>query len=314
MEVPAASGPNNHVCILARAYHAQVPFLQTFLPALSHGSIPIKVFFVITDSRTDVPAFKVAVQSVADGVLGCPNLATVLPVTEADAAAKRAQRKLAWGKGKDNATCEESCLDYGYGATDAAMDALFGELNDRNPHGCGWLAVTNADNLYRTAFLEQLLPWLDGGIRGPADLVGFDFVSRYDHPHWARQLSLHWSQGQDVAGVGPSHVIFSAFAPSGIDLGAALVRVPFLLRQGQKPGRLPSANNPPLRYLSNFQRRWDERFGREDLRKLNMADGHFLHELAQRSRKGFGGVDPAAAANPKRRKVALVRRTLMFHQ
>ncbi|KAI9033092.1 hypothetical protein DFJ74DRAFT_753794 [Hyaloraphidium curvatum] len=295
----------NTVCAVVRSFHRHLSFLPTFMSALSHGSVPFKLFFVVTDPATDRAEFGDAVGAYAGGVLGCPDFAQVLTISEEEALA-------VVGRELDPLLPRLKCLngtcwDRAYAFTDAALDALLGAANDRNPHGCRWLLVTNGDNLYATAFADQLRNWMDGGGPGAADLIGFDFVSRYWNPNWTEWLP-------DVVGIGPSHPKMARFEITGIDLGAALVSVPYLLRQGLGRSGPPGVGNPPLRMLSNHAARILA--GTGDLEpelKATRADGHWMEELAGRLGEEQKAARKSGVRGGRKRKV-IVRRILMFHQ
>ncbi|KAI9025646.1 hypothetical protein DFJ74DRAFT_718280 [Hyaloraphidium curvatum] len=293
----------NTVCAVVRSYDGHLAFMPTFLSALSHGTVPFKLFFVVTDPATDRALFADAVRGYAGDVLGCPGFADVLPVSDEEAAAVAAREV---GPLLARLRCVNgTCYDRPYAFTDAALDRLFGQANDRNPHGCHWLLVTNGDNLYSTAFADQLFRWMNGGEEGAADLIGFDFVSRYWNTSWAEEAP-------GVVGIGPSHPRLARFRIMGIDLGAALVSVPYLLKQGLERGVPVGEGNPPLRIMSNHARRFlAGPTALEPKLKATLSDGHWMEELAGRI-----GEEEAVAREEKggvKRKV-IVRRTFMFHQ
>lgn len=313
---------SNNVCMLVRTFAGQLAFLPTFLANLAHGSVPLKILLLPTDATTPRLELQRIVNSTLN-YLGCPNLAKVLDIPQSAALSLRqkyvAPAAATGGCRSDNPTVEP-CSDAGYAYTDAALDVLFGSDNSRNGENCDYLILTNGDNLYSTSFLSHLLPWMYNGEHGPADVITWDFTTRYSNDQWTQPTD------PDVTGVGPNFVIYSELKTDKIDLGAAMFRTAYLRsltlsRPSSSGGR--GNSGPPLRFLSNVAQHYLNSTPATAppphfLYDFYRADGNFVEEFAHRTRmdeeagiKG-PGIGPKLAA--KRRRRAIVRRVLMMHQ
>lgn len=256
----------NHVCVLVRTWHPQFPFLPAFLAAFT-GPVPARVMFLSTDQRSDVHQLEAIVEKASEELFGCPSAAQVLPVGARDVQKVRRRHGI-----------PDSEADYAYGYTDAALGYLFGEDNSKNSEGCGWLLVTNGDNLYATGFLEQVVPLL-----AENELIAWDFVSHYYDP------DKLVDGNPQIKGSGKYFVRQSVFRRTEIDLGAMLVNVHFFRRQKR--------NGKPLRFLSNTIARAPALDANGTLTKFHLSDGLMAEELANRTEKW-----------------SLFRRVLLIHQ
>lgn len=288
----------NQICVLGRTFQGQYPVIPTFLASLSHGSVPLKLLLLITDHLSPREELEHTVRDLS-ALLGCPEFATVLPgVTQKDADAQRA-RHLTQALLE---RCPDGCMDWGYAFTDAALDNLFGPNNSANRYGCRWLLVTNTDNLYATGFTSSLAPYMyGGGPEGPADLLGWDFSSRYNSGDWTQALLRNSARPDDVVGIGPHYPMLSAFYERAIDLGAMLVRVEFFLGQRDAEGK-------PLRFLPNaihHHHRGVFNTTKRGQLALKLSDGLMARELASRTTVGGPG---------QRRGRVILRQMLMLHQ
>jgi len=99
---------------------------------------------------------------------------------------------------------------FGYEATNFAMKQLLSGASAQK--ACSYFLFTNADNLYGGVFLETALPGMQSGL----DLLGFNFVTRYDQkPGLFQNYKLFRSAHMPMQDVG--------FEVGHMDLGAALV-------------------------------------------------------------------------------------------
>ncbi|KAI9030257.1 hypothetical protein DFJ74DRAFT_656016 [Hyaloraphidium curvatum] len=305
----------NTICVVARTYVGHAPFLSTFVSALAHGRVPVRVLAVDTepgrlDNATGRPWDLAGLLRTINANLGCPRLATQLKLRPEDLERHRIEAVAPGVKehfeewcqdgghqssshARSHAHCVDRLTGRDYTLTDAALDAVLGPNNTDDPFACGYVLVTNGDNLYATAFGEHLLPWMEGGAEGPADLIAWDFVSRYD--------ALKMPPEKDVVGVGPNHAVASYFYQGAIDLAAGMFRAAWFREQ-----RLPDGS--PVRTVRNavFGGGCDRACLTGTLGLLT-ADGLLFHQLAKRLPSTHPGTQG------RRRKV-LVRRILVFHQ
>lgn len=257
----------DNVCVVVRTWHAQFAFLPAFLAAFA-GSVPAKVLFLPTDPRSDVGVLERIVKRAAGESFGCHDAADVIRV--APGIVEGIRRSLG---------IPHSEPDFAYGYTDSALDYLFGEDNSKNLKGCNWLLVTNGDDLYSTAFLDQLQPLFQAN-----ELIAWDFVSHY----YDRDKV---ESDPRVKGSGKFFARRTEMKRKEIDLGAMLVNVPFFLRQ-KREGK-------PLRFLSNAVERTlrEENATRTNRVKFHLSDGMMAEELVERTDKW-----------------SLMRRVLLIHQ
>ncbi|KAI9019000.1 hypothetical protein DFJ74DRAFT_728355, partial [Hyaloraphidium curvatum] len=302
----------NTVCVVARGFHGYAPYFSTYASSLAHGSVRVKVLAADTGSPNGPRWDAAAHARHVNAILGCPDFAHALDVPYADVerhllsvvrpeqqATVAAYCNTTLGLGNTNSghnrdTCIYKFMGADYSAVDAIFDTLLGSNNTGGVHtDCKYLVISSADNLFRMGFADLLKPWLHGGEEGPADLIGFDFVSKF-----AEGENLIPKGGADDTGAGPSHYIPVEFARTKIDMAAAMIRTDWLRKQ-----RL--ADGSPLRLIRNAA------FG--DLvtkahfaeHMLIQSDGIFYEELARRL--------PSGKVDGRRRKV-LVHRILLVHQ
>ena len=204
-ERPASKVTDIHgtkICIIARTFQKQYPYLLTFLLSISHNKKTMpRIFLLITDTESSVSAAHKIAQ-LSNSMSGY-NLTSILPITEQDA---------------KNAN-ENYKTDYGYGYTDAAID-YFAETN--RIYKCDYLMFTNADNLYVKGFLDDYI--LDD-MRSGIDLIAFDFVSHYKI-----------TPPTYISGIyddGTRKVLPGCFIWGRIDLGAVVIRAKFMLEDAE---------------------------------------------------------------------------------
>jgi hypothetical protein len=91
--------------------------------------------------------------------------------------------------------------DAGYSLLDRALTYLYNQ-SEHSPTACEYVLATNADNFYSSQLRKNALPYMDAKI----DMIGWDFISRYDGP---RCVSVRLAAG-------------------AADLGSATYRLAFL--------------------------------------------------------------------------------------
>lgn len=270
---------SNKICVLVRTYHSQYRLIPGFLATMAHGSIPMKMLYLITDNVSPVQELDAVVDRIAGDVLQCPLFATVLKgVTEKQA---KRYKELYLSDPDLVKNCLLGCNDFAYGYTDSALDLIFGKNNEKNIYDCDWLMITNGDNVYATGFTDRLIPYLYGGTDGPADMLGWDFVSRYDNGDWTKEFLRNATFTDEVVAIGPSRPLLAEFRETHIDLGAMVLRVEFFLRQRDARGQ-------PLRFISNAVDQFKNgvlNWTVDKMLDLRMTDGLMARELAARTVK-----------------------------
>ena len=182
------------LCIVARTYQKQYPYLLTFLLAISHNKVRPCVYLLITDTTSSVRSAKTITES-ANRIVGY-TMAYILPIDY------RHARNLSI----------DYDTDYGYAYTDAAIAYLLEKTT------CAYFLFTNGDNLYTAGFIDD---YILADMIQKIDIIAFNFVTRYISgplPH------LNDKSFDD----GTRKVVQVKFEVAHIDLGAFVIRANFL--------------------------------------------------------------------------------------
>jgi len=187
------SGPR--LIVLARVYHKQFSYIPQFLSCFINENIPIRIFFIVTDTKSDPNQL----QSLLDWYQNSLNIdmASILPITSQDAFD-------IYNPSPPNPN------DYGYSYTDAAIEYLIDqEIAGPNDY----ILFTNADNIYSTGmFTNYILHYMELEYQ----MIAFDMISHHQRGDVF--------QNDKESSTGTQFHLSVSFQVAFIDLGALVFR------------------------------------------------------------------------------------------
>ena len=219
--LPFYSSPNR-TCMLVRAYTHNFKYVHTLMALLRYNAQPPLVLFHTTDVNSSVAELQ---RLVDQGNQAAGYLQAHVQNITADMA-------------RSDFPALGSEPEFGFSFTDAAMSEV--RSSAWNQH-CDWCVITNVDNVYVAGFMDRVLIELNKGYQ----LVGFNFVSRYD-----RSIMGIWPDNSPGSSDdGTRKVTELRWEFSWVDMGAAIWNCSLwtqlnlnLIQLGRARGRLEYAD------------------------------------------------------------------------